>query len=719
MYGGCRRDGCLLVAEEKETVQETATNRDDTAAKAAAETRGKAAGAGSFGAELRRLRRLRGLSLSQLSELVHYSRGYLSRLENGRQTASREVARACDRVLNAGGALLAWVPDRGRRRADRTAAGRGTAGEGTASGTEVRCPYPGAAAFGTDDAGRFFGRERVVARLVGLLADRLSGGGPLVLAAPSGAGTTSLLAAGLVPALARGVLPLPDAAVPGVVMFTPTATPYRTLLDRLAEALERPPAAPSGGPAASPVGRARHGPVVVIVDQFEEVFTRCRDEAERERFVRLLCDLSTGWNGEPPAALVVLGVRADHLERCRAYPGLAAALQTGRLDLGAMRPDELREAITRPATAAGLELEPGLVELLLRDVGASADGYDPGALPLLAQALLATWQQRSGRTLTVAGYQLAGGVHGAAVTVAERAYASLRSADRDRARRLLLRLVQVGEDGRLTRHRVARARLLRHVPDAVAVLDAFARARVVTLDEHHVELTHEALLEGWPRLRGWIDADRAGLRMRQRLTEAAEAWEQDGRDPCHLYRGTPLTAALEWAADPRHRHVLSAMERAFLQASARAADRDTPRRYGRLLRRLITMMALVLSAAITVSSAPAHLVSRTETRPRPTAPGGLPREVRPDAAPHGAGTAVPPVSRACARAPGAPARPGGTTCPNRDDPTGHRRTVTRRPSDGDRDGSTAEPSNAAAAVPNASPLRCAVAVTACPVPETA
>lgn len=664
------------MAEEKETVQETAANRDDTAARTAAETRGKAAGAGSFGAELRRLRRLRGLSLSQLSELVHYSRGYLSRLENGRQAASREVARACDRVLNAGGALLAWVPDRGRRRAAR----QGTTGEGTASGTEVRCPYPGTAAFGTDDAGRFFGRERVVARLVGLLADRLGGGGPLVLAAPSGAGTTSLLAAGLVPALARGVLPLPDAAVPGVVMFTPTATPYRTLLDRLAEAAERPPAAPSPGPATSPDGRARRGPVVVIVDQFEEVFTRCRDEAERERFVRLLCDLSTSWNGEPPAALVVLGVRADHLERCRAYPGLAAALRDGRLDLGAMRPDELRDAITRPATAAGLELEPGLVELLLRDIGASADGYDPGALPLLAHALLATWQQRSGRTLTVAGYQLAGGVHGAAVAAAERAYASLRSADRDRARRLLLRLVQVGEDGRLTRHRVTRARLLRHVPDAVGVLDAFARARVVTLDEHHVELTHEALLEGWPRLRGWIDADRTGLRIRQRLTEAAEAWEQDGRDPCHLYRGTPLTVALEWAADPRHRHQLSAMERAFLQASARAADRDTPRRYGRLLRRLIAMMALVLSAAITVSSAPAHLVSRPETRPRPTAPGGkprgmpggLPRGMGPDATPQSAGTAEPPGSRACTRAPGAPAQPGGAACPNRHDPAGAR-----------------------------------------------
>src|SRR5690606_25366589 len=170
-----------------------------------------------------------------------------------------------------------------------------------------------------------------------------------------------------------------------------------------------------------------------------------------------------------------------------------AALRDGRIDLGAMRPDELREAITRPAAAAGLEFEPGLVELQPRDIGASADGPDPGALPLLAHALLATWQQRSGRTLTVAGYQLAGGVHGAAVALAERAYTGLRPADRDRARRLLLRLVGVGEDDRPTRRRVARSRLLRHLPDAAAVLEALARARVVTLDEHHVELSHPAL----------------------------------------------------------------------------------------------------------------------------------------------------------------------------------------------------------------------------------
>jgi len=719
------------VGEEKETVRETATNRDDTAAEPVAETGGKAGGAGSFGAELRRLRRLRGLSLSQLAELVHYSRGYLSRLENGRQAASREVARACDRVLGAGGALLAWVPDRRRRSTDRptphTTPRRGTAGEGTAGRAEACCPYPGPAAFGPGDADRFVGRERVVAELVSRLTDRLAGGGPLVLAAPSGAGLTSLLAAGLVPALARGVLPLPGADRPRVVMVTPTATPYRTLLDRLAEATGQSafdPVRPPGGADAAAGARPRGGPVaVVIVDRFEEAFTRCRDEAERERFVRLLCDLSAGGDGEPPAALVVLGVRADHLERCRAHPGLAAALRDGRIDLGAMRPDELREAITRPAAAAGLEFEPGLVELLLRDIGASADGPDPGALPLLAHALLATWQQRSGRTLTVAGYQLAGGVHGAAVALAERAYTGLRPADRDRARRLLLRLVGVGEDDRPTRRRVARSRLLRHLPDAAAVLEALARARVVTLDEHHVELSHPALPERWPRLRGWIDADRPGLRLRQRITEAADAWEQDGRDPCHLYRGTPLATALEWAADPRHHGELSAVERAFLQASARDAGRDTPRRYGRLLRRLIAMVSLVLTAAITVSWAPAHLWSRPDARPRPTTPGGLsravpgtlPRKVRPDATPGRAGTAAPPVARPCAPTPGTRGRrPGGAMCPNRAGPAGNARTVTGWPPAGDRDGTTLPPPATAGTVPIIAPFGCVPAGAACP-----
>jgi WD domain, G-beta repeat len=204
---------------------------------------------------------------------------------------------------------------------------------------------------------------------------------------------------------------------------------------------------------------------------------------------------------------MVLGVRADFYGPCLAYPALLTALQSP-VALGPMSAEQLRAVTTRPAQAECLDLEPGLVELLLRDLGVAEDagadaaGYDPGALPLLAHALRATWQQREGQTLTVAGYRRTGGISQALATTAERAYTRLSPAEQQIVRQILLRLVNVSDQGGSgdTRRRLPRARLVEVLPlpgstDAVEeVLEVFGRARLLTFDTASVEITHEALL---------------------------------------------------------------------------------------------------------------------------------------------------------------------------------------------------------------------------------
>ncbi|KOT51281.1 hypothetical protein ADK43_32400 [Streptomyces rimosus subsp. rimosus] len=541
-----------------------------------------------FGDALRRLRREREVSLRSLAQLVHYSKGYLSKIENGEKPPTADVARRCDAALAAEGALSHLLAAR-------------TPGD--------RCPYPGLAAYTAADAPWFFGRERATAALVGRLAERVDSAGPLVLAAPSGAGKSSLLRAGLLPALRAGALPGSRhwpvrVLTPGAHPLTELAaalagpgTPCAASAEELAEAPERCAAAV----------RAALGPrprLVLVVDQFEEAFTACEDSRERRAFVTALCTAAR----DAPCA-VVIGVRADFYGPCLDHPALAPALSAGVFALRPMSVREVRAAITRPAREAALELEPGLEELLLSDLGIHGDDEPVagGTLPLLAHALLATWQQRSGRTLTVAGYRLTGGLHGAVATTAERVHAGLDPAERHTARQVLLRLVQVGEIAGETRRRVPHERLLEHLPDpekTAAVIDVFVRARLLTLDADTVEITHEALLRAWPRLRGWIRADRAGLVVHQRLTEAAGAWKREGRDPAALYRGTRLAVAREWAGQQGENAGLSPLEEEFLHASqereaaAARADRRRVRRRRRLAGTLAVLLVLAVCAGV-------------------------------------------------------------------------------------------------------------------------
>ncbi|MFF4832619.1 AAA family ATPase [Streptomyces sp. NPDC001315] len=465
------------------------------------------------------------------------------------------------------------------------------------------CPYRGLAPYRRQDTRWFFGRERSTDALVAQLRAAEGTGGLVMLVGASGAGKSSLLNAGLVPTLQDGGLGDEGSRAREVLQLVPGADPFAELTRRIPElepvvstakeAAAKESGTPSDTPSRTPQfadavretltawaqrETASAPPPVVIVDQFEEAFTLCSDEAYRRTFIQFLHAACTPPDPEGTApVLVVLGIRADFYEQCLGYPELADALQHRHMVLGPLTTTELREAVTGPAKAVGLELEPGLAELIVREV--SADGprgaHDAGVLPLLSHALLATWQRRKAGRLTLAGYRAAGGIQGAVAATAERAWSGLDPAARAAARLLLLRLVRLGEDTQATRRRGTRRQLAEESTDPDKTeesLEALVRARLVTLDSDTVEITHEALLTAWPRLRTWIDEDRSDHLLRQRLEEDGRAWEGSGRDSSLLYRGSRLEQAHSWARSAGNTFLTrSAVD--FLAASARLRKR--------------------------------------------------------------------------------------------------------------------------------------------------
>ncbi|MGH8908290.1 MAG: hypothetical protein ACRD0K_17725 [Egibacteraceae bacterium] len=474
------------------------------------------------------------------------------------------------------------------------------------------CPYMGLAAFQAEDAQWFFGRQRLVSDLI----VRLSEAPFLAVIGPSGSGKSSVLRAGLLPAVWDGALPW--AQVWTTIVVTPGAHPLEELAVRLggvckvaAESLLGDWQARPGwlrlavrqALVDAPVGAL----LLLAVDQFEEVFTLCADEAERRGFILALAALA----GEADSqAIVVLGIRADFYARCAEYPELVAALQDRQVLVGPMTPAEAREAITGPAARAGLVLEPGLVETVLADLD-----EEPGSLPLLSHALFATWQRRRGDTLTIEGYRDAGGIRQAIGRTADTVYARLDPAQQAIAKDVFLRLTALGEGTEDTRRRARRAELLDgRDPGAVEVaLDRLAQARLVTLDEDSAQVAHEALIREWPMLRAWLTEDREGLRIHRRLTEAAGEWEALGRDSGALYRGGRLAGAREWAEV--HGERLNAVERAFL-ADSSDRERDelaAARRRNRRLRVLAGVLALLLVLAGTFGTVAAQNQQRLAT----------------------------------------------------------------------------------------------------------
>jgi len=422
------------------------------------------------------------------------------------------------------------------------------------------CPWKGLRSYDADDVGCFFGRETEVSACL----RRLRTSPLLVVTGSSGIGKSSLVRAGLIPGLRR--------AGHSVEVFVPGFDPEA----RLAAASSR-----VGG----------HG--VVVVDQLEELFATESPDQDTAGFLDRLAGFALS------GGLVVVALRSDHvgdLPRSEAFARLA---EQGLHLVSPMSPNDLRMTIKGPAAVAGLSLEPGLVELLMRDV----DG-EPGALPLLSHVLTATWERREGGTLTVDGYRESGGIREGIAQSAERLFQSLPIEQRNTLTAMLLRLVATTGSGEPVSTRVS-TKVLATDADRLQLLEILVQARLVTTDDTTVTVAHEALVREWPRLRSWLDEDAVGQRTFRHLSVAAEGWESLGRPDSELYRGSRLAEALEWAK--RSHPDLTSTERSFLTASddlhrqeERAAFLQSQHqsRQNRRLRFALSATAAVLALAL-------------------------------------------------------------------------------------------------------------------------
>ena len=450
-----------------------------------------------------------------------------------------------------------------------------------------------------------------------------------MVVAASGAGKSSLLRAGLLPqvAAACALTPAGSRYWPRVV-FTPGAHPMRAAANALRKAFTDGSGAsvpPDPGPAelddllaAAAAAAGPEARAVMVVDQFEELFRLCEQEDERGAFISWLWQAAQCERAGGPAVLAACAVRADFYHDCTGYPQIRQALQDNQVIVGAMSPEELREVITCPAEAVGLNIEPGLTELLLADLhagplaasagnGSLAADDGAGRLPLLAHALRVTWQQRPGSTLPVDGYRVTGGIEHAIADSAEQVYARLDDGSQWEARGLFLRLVKIGATrGEDVRRPVPRQGLAGESAGVGAVIDACTAARLLTQSVGTIQITHEALLRAWPRLAGWLDDDRAGQLTRQQVEDAAAEWDQVGREASLLYGGARLETTAAWAGS--HGLQLTATARDFISASRRRARRT------RLIRRGAIAVLAVLLLVASVTTAVAFIQRSTADR---------------------------------------------------------------------------------------------------------
>ncbi|MFS8096057.1 helix-turn-helix domain-containing protein [Lentzea alba] len=491
-----------------------------------------------FAADLRRLRELAGSpTYRELSRRAHYSAAALSEAAGGRKLPSLAVTKAYVRACDAD-------PEEWERR------WRAVADAQPESPNDS--PYVGLAMFQPDDAPKFFGRDKLTAELL-TTKNRFTG-----VFGPSGVGKSSLLRAGLV---ARTQEP--------VLLFTPGANPVEECALALARLTNEDVVELTQELQDPEVLRRKHK-TLVVVDQFEELFTLCRSEELRNWLIEALRCCSK----------VVIGVRADYYGHCAQYPQLVEALQGGQIMVGAMTPDELRLAITEPAAHAGAKVETSLLARLMADaVGQAA------VLPMLSHALKETWQHRRGMTLTLAGYEEVGGLEHAVARTAQEVFDGFSRKQQAQAKRILLRLVTAEN----TKRRAQKDEL----EADEEVLFALAAARLVVIDRDGVELAHEALIRNWPTLQQWVEHNRDNIKAHRELTHAAQTWESLDRDAGALFRGRRLQQIPTGLS-------LNAKERAFLAASLAAEEEVTTsakRRTRRQRQLLVALAALLVVAA--------------------------------------------------------------------------------------------------------------------------
>jgi WD40 repeat protein/transcriptional regulator with XRE-family HTH domain/energy-coupling factor transporter ATP-binding protein EcfA2 len=489
----------------------------------------------TFGDLLKYLRRRERLTQLELSITVGYSEAQISRLEQNQRLPDLAALKALfipalhlENELELTNRFIQLAQS--ARQEDAPSAGVP--------------PYKGLLFFDQADAELFFGREILTTHLADRVADLAVDASSRFLAVvgASGSGKSSLARAGLAVALQKIGWE--------IHIFTPTTNPLKTLAANYNST------------------RAKNGKHhLILVDQFEETFTLCHNENERSAFIERLLSIA---RDKLLNTTVVIALRADFYSHCAQYPLLREAVAAEQEYIGQMTKDELRRAIVEPAKQGGWEFENGLVDVLLNDIGADGTGQpEPGALPLLSHALLATWERRRGRTFTIAGYQASGGVRGAIAETAESVFTDhLNHAQQNLARNIFLRLTELGEGTEDTRRRAALNELANQTNEAAqlrAVLNTLADARLITLNEDSAEVAHEALIREWERLHEWLTQDREGLHLHRHLTDSAHEWEARGHDAAELYRGARLAQMSEWALANEER--LNESERSFIAAA--------------------------------------------------------------------------------------------------------------------------------------------------------
>lgn len=481
----------------------------------------------------------------------------------------------------------------------------------------VTNPYKGLRAFRESDADDFFGREALTQRLVERMAEEHRLVRFLAVVGPSGSGKSSLVQAGLLPALRRRALPGSDHWF--VVVVVPGAHP----LEELEEALLRVATTPLPNLLehlqADERGLLRavsrmlpddaQTELVLVIDQFEEIFTMVEDESVRKHLLNSLVASVTDVQSK---LRLIITLRADYYHGPLQYTGFSQLMQQRTEVVVPFTSDELRQAIAGPAARAFLKLEPGLVATLVADVE-----MQPGALPLLQYVLTDLFEQRTNQTLTLEAYHSTGGLRSAIACRADELYGQLDAQGQEAARQIFLRLITLGEGVEDTRRRVRRTELEAIGVDSSTirtVIDMYGHYRLLTFDrdsvtrEPTVEVAHEALIRMWGKLRVWLITSRENLRIQRRLLTAVAEWSNADRDPSFLATGVRL-AQFESLADSDL--ALSKEEQEYLQASVMARDasriKETERKareaaLERRSRNILRALVAVLLVAVVVAS---------------------------------------------------------------------------------------------------------------------